>query len=89
MIPRWIAKPSVIWAILCALTLLSVGQIEAGWWRAAAAPLVVVIAGLKAHLVMRHYMETGRARPVWRLLYAGWVFAASAALIVGYAMSTH
>jgi hypothetical protein len=80
------AKPAIVWALLCALTLLSVGQIEAGWWRAVAAPLAVVIAGFKAHLVMRKYMETGRARPVWRLLYAGWVSAASAALIVGYAM---
>jgi len=87
MIVRWIAKPSVVWALLCALTLLSVGQVEAGWWRALAPPMVVGIAGLKAHLVMRQYMETGRARPVWRLLYAGWVFAACAALIVGYAMS--
>jgi len=77
---------AAIWAALCGLTIVSVMVVEEGWWRWSAPMLVAVIAALKARLVIVHYMEAGRARRLWRVLYAAWIFAAAATIILGYLM---
>ena len=81
---RSTVAPIVIWAVLCLLSMVSVVQLETGWSRRVATLLVVVFAATKAHLVIRHFMEASRARPVWRLLYGAWTFAAAATIAIGY-----
>jgi hypothetical protein len=80
-------KPRVVWICLCVLSIVSVVQLEQGWSGWAAAVLVILIAATKAHLIIRHYMEATRARPLWRYLYGAWTFAAAATLCIGYLLS--
>jgi len=80
-------RPVIVWVCLCALSIVSVMQLELGWSGSAAAILVIVFAALKARLVIRHYMEATRARPLWRILYGAWTFAVAAAFCIGYVLS--
>jgi hypothetical protein len=87
-LPGWpVIKPVLIWICLCALSIVSVVQLKQGWSGSAAAVLVVVIAAMKVHLVMRHYMEVTSARRLWRFLYGAWTFAAAATITAGYVLS--
>ncbi len=79
--------PLVVWCALCGLTLLSVALIEEAWQRSVASILIVLIAAVKSRLVILHYMEANRALIHWRFLYATWIFAVSATIIIGYVMS--
>jgi hypothetical protein len=80
-------KPAVVWVCLCALSIVSVVMIEHGGPTWVPAVLATVIAAIKARLIIKHYMEVTRARPVWRMLYGAWTFAAAAALCIGYLLS--
>jgi Na+/citrate or Na+/malate symporter len=84
---RYSAPPAIIWICLCALSIVSVVQLEQGWSHRAAAILVVLIAAMKARLVITHYMEATRARRLWRFLYGAWTFAVAATIAVGYVLS--
>jgi uncharacterized membrane protein len=79
--------PAIVWTCLCVLSIVSVVQLEQGWSAWASAVLVIVIAAIKARLIIRHYVEVRRARRVWRFLYAAWTFAAAATIAVGYVLS--
>jgi Prokaryotic Cytochrome C oxidase subunit IV len=83
---RWLS-PVAVWLYLCALSVLSVAQLEQHWSRWIVPLLVVVIAALKAQLIIRAYMEAGRARALWRYLYNAWTFAAAATIGIGYLLS--
>jgi hypothetical protein len=77
----------MVWLLLCALSVISVVQLRQGWSGRAAAVLVILIAAIKAQLVIRHYMEVRRARRVWQFLYTAWTVAAAMTLIIGFVMS--
>ena len=79
--------PTVVWVLLCTLSIVSVVQLRQRWCGWAAAVLVILIAAAKAQLVMRHYMEVTRARRVWQVLYAAWTVAAAATIIIGFVLS--
>ena len=83
----WNPAPATIWAITCVLTVLSVAQVQAGWWRWATPVLVVLIAAVKARLIILHYMEARHARAHWRLLYGAWNSAVAAVIIIGYLLT--
>jgi cytochrome c biogenesis protein CcdA len=78
---------SKVWLLLCALSVVSVVQLRQGWSGQAAGVLVILIAAIKAKLVMRHYMEVTRARRVWQFLYTAWTVAVAATIIIGFALS--
>ncbi len=75
--------PSMVWLMLCVLTLVSMVVIDEnrGWM---ASIVVVLLAAAKSRLVMVHYMEVRRAARHWQLLYQTWVFAVAAAVLIGY-----
>jgi heme/copper-type cytochrome/quinol oxidase subunit 4 len=77
----------VVWVLLCALSIISVVQLREGWSGRAAALFVILIAAIKAQLVIRRYMEVTRAKRVWQFLYTGWTVAAAATLIIGFVLS--
>ena len=85
--PRLAATPAAVWLVLCVLSVMAVVQLEEGSSRTTASLLVVLLAAIKARLIIRHYMEAHRARPLWRLLYNAWDFAVAATLGIGYLIS--
>ena len=65
-----------VWLSLVALTIGSWWIAEHGASPAFAATLVVLVAAVKVHLVIDHFMEL-RWRPLpWRLPFEGWIVAA-------------
>ncbi|MEL7446134.1 MAG: cytochrome C oxidase subunit IV family protein [Pseudomonadota bacterium] len=65
----------IVWFVLCAATLASVGSNDrlAGIDSAKAAGIVVLaIAFGKVHLVMSHFMELKDAPAIWRGIFAAW-----------------
>jgi hypothetical protein len=87
VIRRFWSAPAAVWLILCVLSVMAVVQLEEGWSHRTASLLVVLLAAIKARLIIRHYMEANRARPTWRILYNAWDFAVAATLGIGYWMS--
>ena len=84
---RLLAAPAAVWLVLCGLSVMAVAQLEEGSSRTIASLLVVLLAAIKARLIIRHYMEAHRARPLWRVLYNAWDFAVAATIGIGYLMS--
>lgn len=80
-------KPTLIWVALMSLTVLSVSLFEGGWLGRMSSVLIVLIAAVKARMVILHYMEATSAARHWRFLYETWNFAASATIIIGYLLS--
>ncbi|MEL6980692.1 MAG: cytochrome C oxidase subunit IV family protein [Pseudomonadota bacterium] len=80
---------TMVWAVLCLITLGSLGfRSDVGEAGASGALLIgaaaLGAAFLKAYLVMRHFMELRRAPWSWRAVFAGWcvgVFGLLTALI--------
>jgi hypothetical protein len=64
--------PTVIWLLLMLATLAGVGTARSGGWGFA---LVMLAATLKAHLIVRHYMDLRAAPLAWRLVFDGLVVA--------------
>jgi Prokaryotic Cytochrome C oxidase subunit IV len=87
VIRRFWSAPAAVWLILCLLSVVAVVQLEEGGSRRTASLLVVVLAAIKARLIIRHYMEADRARAAWRILYNAWDFAVASTLGIGYWMS--
>jgi Prokaryotic Cytochrome C oxidase subunit IV len=81
------AKPTLIWAGLMSLTLISVALFESGWLGRMSSVLIVLIAAFKSRLVILHYMEATHAARHWRFLYETWNFAVTATITIGYLLS--
>lgn len=82
-----VSAPTLVWCMLCALTILSVALVEGGWWRDASSAIIVLIAAAKSRLVILHYMEAKHAAKHWRFLYETWNCAAATTIVMGYFMS--
>lgn len=76
-------RPALVWGVLCALTVASVGVAESDRWRQISEVLIVLAAAAKARLVIVHYMELRCAAAHWRVLYEAWIVAAAAAILIG------
>jgi Prokaryotic Cytochrome C oxidase subunit IV len=85
--PRVVLSAAAVWLILVVLSVLSVVQISEHWLIWAGPIMVILIAAVKAQLVIHHFMEAHRARPLWRLLYGLWNLAAAMTIIVGYLLT--
>ena len=83
-----LGAPTLVWCLLCALTIASVALAEGGWGRGVFSVVVVLIAAVKSRLVILHYMEASRAARHWRFLYEAWNFAAAATIVIGHLMGT-
>ena len=76
---------TLVWVVLMLATCLT-------WWSAKggalspieATPIVMVIAAIKARLVILHFMNLKGAPRSWRLLFEGWVVASTAVILGGY-----
>ncbi len=77
--------PFGVWSTLCALTLVSMGSTGAAY-RPLASIAVMLLAAAKSALVIVRYMEVGRAARHWQLLLQTWIFAVTAAVIIGYVL---
>jgi hypothetical protein len=78
--------PFLVWSMLCLLTLVSMLVIgKTHRWMASI--VVVLLAAAKSRLVIIHYMEVRRAARHWQLLYQTWIFAVTAAVLIGYLLS--
>ena len=71
------------WMLLVVLTLVSVGIAEYSGARAAMLLAVFGVAVIKGQIVAARFMETGRARPVWRTLYHCWILLIGVLLLAG------
>lgn len=80
--------PVVVWCVLCALTIVSVGLSEVEWRGDILSAVIVLTAAVKSRLVIVHYMEVKRAARHWCVLYEAWNFAAAATIIIGLFMSS-
>lgn len=74
---------TLTWLALVALTLLSVAIAEMSGLRAAMYVAVFGVAIIKGQIVAARFMETRRARPVWRGLYHIWILLIGLALLAG------
>lgn len=86
MIFKIVNSPSGIWAVLVALTCLSVALVEEGSPQTASI-IVIAIAAVKARLVIIHYMEVKYAAKHWQFLYKTWNYAAAATILIGQYMA--
>lgn len=76
-------SPSVLWAMLIALTISSLIVFEGHMQPAIAGTAIILIAAAKSRLVILHYMEAKRASVTWRRMYVTWNFACAALIIIG------
>jgi tryptophan-rich sensory protein len=86
MITKIVDSPSAVWAILVALTFLSVAFVEEGSPQIASIS-VILIAAVKARFVILHYMEVKHAASHWQFLYKTWNYAAAATILIGQYMT--
>ena len=77
-------SPFRIWLILLVMTGLSLLFAERIGIRTVAVVGMFVIAGIKAGLVMDHYMELRLAGQQWLILYSIWTVVVTGMLIVGH-----
>jgi heme/copper-type cytochrome/quinol oxidase subunit 4 len=76
---------TLVWIVLMLATCLT-------WWSAKggavppieATAIVMVVAAVKARLVILHFMKLKGAPPSWRLLFEGWVVVSTAVILGGY-----
>lgn len=62
------------------------------WWSAqggvassvGTAVIVIVIAAIKARLVIRYFMDLRSAPLVWQLVFDAWVLVSAGAILAGY-----
>jgi hypothetical protein len=74
-----------VWIVLMLATCVT-------WWSAKggavppieATAIVMVVAAVKARLVILHFMKLKEAPPSWRLLFEGWVVLSTAVILGGY-----
>lgn len=79
----------IAWGFLMAATLLISWLSESVTLGATSAvALTLLIAAIKARVVVLHYMELKHAPLAWRMAFEGWVFGASAVILVGYLLSS-
>lgn len=84
-------KMTLVWLLLCVGTLVS--QLlggstgEAGENQRAAGTVILVIAFVKAHLVLHYFMGLDRAPVVWRTVFSGWVLLVASLLIALYRLT--
>ena len=69
----WI-KDTLVWVILCALTLTSYMQFEAHAKSPETAKLILPIALIKFLLVFLFFMRMKTAHLVWKILAVGYLF---------------
>lgn len=81
---RFLSRPSWIWGVLASLTVMSVGICEGTLLGPYTTLAIVLIAAVKARLVILHYMEAVRAPGHWRFLYETWNFSAAAIIVIGH-----
>jgi heme/copper-type cytochrome/quinol oxidase subunit 4 len=81
-----ILKPvTFVWALLVVATCVA-------WWSAnvgavpsfEATAIVMVVAAVKARLVILHFMDLKGAPRPWRLLFEGWVVLTTCVILGGY-----
>jgi heme/copper-type cytochrome/quinol oxidase subunit 4 len=81
-----ILKPvTVVWAALVLATCVA-------WWSASggavpsfeATAIVMIVAAVKARLVILHFMDLKAAPRPWRLLFEGWVVLTTCVILGGY-----
>ncbi len=82
-------SPLRIWAVLAALTIVSVVVAEQIHQPAIVYASAFAFAVFKGQLVAIHFMETGRARSVWNALYRSWIVAIGAVLLLGNLLAPH
>src|ERR1700730_965738 len=82
----WIIAPvTLIWAALVAATCLS-------WWSVTsgrvpsfeATTIVMMIAAMKARLVILHFMNLKMAPRLWRFVFEGWVMLSTCVILGGH-----
>lgn len=79
-------KLTLIWALLCIGTLVS--QFIGGTTEESAASaqtwrvMILVIAFIKAHLVLHYFMGLDQAPSKWRFIFGSWVVGVAGLLIV-------
>jgi hypothetical protein len=72
-----------VWAVLVLLTVGSLSVVEGGLVRMISAAVVIGIAGYKALLIMRHFMELGTLPRTWQKMYMMWIIVAGAIILIG------
>jgi len=81
-------KLTLVWALLCAGALVSqlLGDTAAdpATTQQTLGIAILVIAFVKAHLVLHYFMGLNRAPLGWRALFAGWGVTVAALLIALY-----
>jgi heme/copper-type cytochrome/quinol oxidase subunit 4 len=85
MRPLILQPVTLVWAVLVLATCVA-------WWSAshAAVPsfeataIVMIIAAVKARLVILHFMDLKEAPRSWRFLFEGWVVLTTCVILGGY-----
>ena len=78
---------SLIWAVLVLLTLFSyfIGEIQSGG--VIAMLLVLIVAAVKAVLIMRDFMELRGVSFLWRAIMYGWLLIVCTGIGIAYLIS--
>lgn len=74
----------ILFALLC-LTAFSFFLIESAGlrWQVWASYAIIVVAVIKARLIILHFMEVRDAPPKWRLMYETWYVSIGLMLMIG------
>jgi heme/copper-type cytochrome/quinol oxidase subunit 4 len=81
------SSPSLVWFVLCGLTIFSLVIFESASWRLSTSVLVVLISAIKARLIIVHFMHVRQAQPHWRFLYEAWNVVVTATIVIGCLLS--
>lgn len=76
--------PTGIWLLLVGITVISTLAAERHLAGMVITVVIFILAAIKAHMVIMHYMEAKHAAPHWRALYQWWVAIAATILAIGH-----
>lgn len=74
-----------VWLLLMLATATSTWGIQGGAATSfGASALIMLIAGIKARLVIIHFMDLGHAPWPWRLFFEAWWVVVTAMIVAGF-----
>ena len=75
------------WLVLVALTLTTFTLGVLGYEGMGLVITVLLIALIKGHLVVDHFMQLRRGAPMWRMLLTGWLLAIGTLIAIAFAVA--
>ncbi|WP_293397463.1 cytochrome C oxidase subunit IV family protein [Nevskia sp.] len=77
----------ITWAVLVAATLCGLSSTELFRQPVVAVGAILLVAGIKAHLILGTFMEVKQGPTALRIFFASWVIACVISIVLLYALA--